>query len=187
MNIANLKIGKRLALGFGLLGLMFVLLIALANSMLSRVNDSSDKIVEERMPIIEITNHLDNDISTIAIALRNMMLNEDAADRQKQVESIDKARAGITDNLKSLRQALTGHPKSLEKLDAMDSTAAAYLSSGAELLALINAGQAKAQRVSVTTKGISTITAMILRPAPAAVALADMASSIHREGSFVFL
>ncbi|WP_312518459.1 methyl-accepting chemotaxis protein [Massilia sp.] len=152
MNIANLKIGKRLALGFGLLGLMFVLLIALANSMLSRVNDSSDKIVSERMPIIEITTHLDNDISTIAIALRNMMLNEDPVDRQKQVESIDKARAGITDNLKSLRQALTGHPKSLEKLDAMDSTAAAYLSSGAELLALINAGQAEQSRTYLTNE-----------------------------------
>ena len=152
MNIANLKIGKRLALGFGLLGLMFVLLIALANSMLSRVNDSSDKIVSERMPIIEITNHLDNDISTIAIALRNMMLNEDTTDRQKQVEAIDKARSGITNNLASLRKALAGHPNSLERLDAMDSTAAAYLSSGAELLALINAGQAEQSRTYLTNE-----------------------------------
>jgi methyl-accepting chemotaxis protein len=152
MNIANLKIGKRLALGFGLLGLMFVLLIALANTMLSSVNDSSDKIVSERMPIIEITNQLDNDISTIAIALRNMMLNEDAADRQKQVEAIEKARSGITSNLASLRQALAGHPKSLERLDAMESAGAAYLSSGAELLALINAGQAEQSRTYLTNE-----------------------------------
>jgi len=173
MNIANLKIGKRLALGFGVVGLMFVLLIALANSMIVRVNNSTDKIVDERMPIIESTNRLDGDMSLVAIALRNMMLNDDAADRQTQVEAIDKARAGITDSLKSLRPALAGDARATERLDAMDGAAAEYLTSGTKLLALINAGQAEAARTFLTNE---------LRPRLAALRAATAAqSALQRE------
>ncbi|MDN4035912.1 methyl-accepting chemotaxis protein [Massilia sp. YIM B02443] len=150
MNIANLKIGKRLALGFGLVGLMFALLIALANGMIARVSAGTDEIVDNRMPAIELTNRIDADTSIIAIALRNMMLNDDAADRARQTASIDTAHAGMTASLKELAPVLRQHPQAVEQLRAMEAAAAAYLSSQVELQALINGDQPQQARTFLT-------------------------------------
>ena len=147
MKLANLNIGKRLALGFGLMGVMLVLLIVLACDMIARVNASNDKIVGTRMPTVELTNRIDADTSVIAISLRNMMLNEDAADRQLQIAAIDKAREGISSNLRKLETSLVGYPRSLEQLREMDPAASSYLESQAQLQVLILAGQAEPARI----------------------------------------
>ena len=55
MNLVNLNIGKRLGLGFGLVCLMLVCMIATSNMMLGRINTGTDEIVNNRMPRIEAT------------------------------------------------------------------------------------------------------------------------------------
>lgn len=147
MKLANLNIGKRLALGFGLMGVMLVLLIVLACTMIARVNASTDKIVTKRMPTIELTNRIDADTSIIAISLRNMMLNDDAEDRQLQIAMIKKASEGVNSNLRSLETALAGNPRSLGQLREMGPAADSYLESQLQLQALITSGQAEPARV----------------------------------------
>ena len=88
MKLATLNIGKRLALGYGLICAMLVLMIVMSNAMLGKINVGTDEIVHNRMPRIALTNRMQAEINDIAIALRNTMLSDDAADREKRGEDV---------------------------------------------------------------------------------------------------
>ena len=104
MKLANLNIGKRLALGYGVICAMLVLMIVMSNAMLGRINAGTNEIVNGRMPRIELTNRVQAEVNDIAIALRNMLLTDDAADRERQVRDIMASRAAMDDMLAKLRQ-----------------------------------------------------------------------------------
>ena len=150
MTLANLSIGKRLALGFGIVGAMLIAMIAMSNATLLRVNGGTTEIVENRIPAIELTNRLEADISIVAIALRNMMLNEDAADRQKQVETIEHAKRDMEEVLGNLEPALQQHAEAIAILRRMDTAGDAYITGAAALLKLIQAGDYQGSRDYLT-------------------------------------
>ena len=83
MKLANLKIAKRLALGFGIVGVLLVGSQVLAIQMLSKVSAGSVDVAERRVPNIIATSTVLAEVNDEAIALRNMMLNADPADRAK--------------------------------------------------------------------------------------------------------
>jgi methyl-accepting chemotaxis protein len=125
MTLANLRIGKRLALGFGLICIMLVVMIVLSNAMLARTNAGTDEIVNGRMPRIALTTQMQDRINDIAISLRNMILSESGSDHRRQVKDIMAARAAMDDILVKL-QASLHHPKALELLAQMDKETALY-------------------------------------------------------------
>jgi methyl-accepting chemotaxis protein len=125
MTLANLRIGKRLALGFGLICIMLVVMIVLSNAMLARTNAGTDEIVNGRMPRIALTTQMQDRINDIAISLRNMILSESGSDHRRQVKDIMAARAAMDDILVKLRASLH-HPKALELLAQMDKETALY-------------------------------------------------------------
>ena len=95
MNIANLRVRTRLFAGFGLLCAFLVVVVVLGTAMLGRIKTGTDVIVSNYMPKIEASNAVLTEVNNISIALRNMMLNADPADRKAQAADIDKARANI--------------------------------------------------------------------------------------------
>ncbi|HBI70070.1 MAG TPA: methyl-accepting chemotaxis protein, partial [Massilia sp.] len=95
MNIANLRVRTRLFAGFGLLCAFLIAVIVLGTAMLGRIKTGTDVIVNNYMPKIEASNAVLTEVNNISIALRNMMLNADPADRKAQAADVDKARAGI--------------------------------------------------------------------------------------------
>jgi methyl-accepting chemotaxis protein len=137
MNFANLSIGKRLGLGFGLICLMLVAIIAISSKMLGQINDGTDEIVKNRMPKIEATNSLIDEINDIAIALRNMMLNEEPADRAKQTEVIMGSRKEIERILTELDRTLQ-RPDARQLLAEMKTLTARYTAGQEDLIGLIN-------------------------------------------------
>jgi len=139
MNLHHLNIGKRLGLGFGAIGLMLVGMLILSNIMLARVNDGTRLLVTNRIPAIEMTSRLEAENNNIALALRNMMLNEDAVDRQKQVDQIMASRKVMDATLAELDATLYT-PQGREILARMTSASAAYLAGQDALLKLIAAG-----------------------------------------------
>ncbi|MCC2971826.1 methyl-accepting chemotaxis protein [Massilia sp. IC2-476] len=139
MNLANLNIGKRLGLGFGVICIMLVGMISTSNMMLGRVNAGTDEIVNNRMPRIEATTRLIGEINDIAIALRNMMLTEEQADRQKQVEEVLASRKEIDRVLDELEKTLA-HPKARELLAQMNQHADRYTAGQEQLIKHVNAG-----------------------------------------------
>jgi len=141
MKLANLSIGKRLALGFGAVSLMLVLISALSNASILRLNNGTREIVEQRIPAIEMSNRVEAQISIIAIAVRNMMLNDDPADRQRQVQAIEDARKVMTTTLVEIEPTLMAHAESIGILRRMETASASYLAGADQLVKLIQAGE----------------------------------------------
>ena len=97
MNISNLRVRTRLFAGFGILCAFLLVIVVFGTTMLGRINDGTGVIVTNYMPKIEASNEVLTQVNNISIALRNMMLSSDEADRKAQAADIDKARAKIAD------------------------------------------------------------------------------------------
>ncbi|WP_306391988.1 methyl-accepting chemotaxis protein [Telluria beijingensis] len=141
MKLADLSIGKRLALGFGIVAFMLVLISALGNASILRLNNGTRDIVEHRLPAIEMSNRVETQISTIAIAMRNMLLNADPADRRQQAAIIDAARVALGTTLSEIEPTLMAHPESIGILRRMEAASASYLAGVDGLVRLLDAGQ----------------------------------------------
>ena len=139
MNLANLNIGKRLGLGFATICTMLVCMVAMSNNMLGRINDGTDEIVNKRMPRIEAANDLIDQVNDIAIALRNMMLTTEQADRQKQHENVLASRKEIERLLAELDRTLQ-HPRARQLLAEMNTHTVRYTAGQEQLIKHIEAG-----------------------------------------------
>jgi methyl-accepting chemotaxis protein len=115
MNIANLKIGTRLALGFGFVCTALVFMVGQGLVMLGKVNDGTHDIVDMRMPRVEMVTRQRSLTNEIAVAIRNMMLSDDADDRAKQAVTIAASRKEIGEILQKLDKTLQ-NPKAREIL-----------------------------------------------------------------------
>ncbi|NEX61568.1 methyl-accepting chemotaxis protein [Noviherbaspirillum galbum] len=139
MKISNLNISKRLGLGFGIICALLVFVQVLSITMLGRINDGTNQIVNDRMPKIAVANALLADINTIAITVRNMMLTESKEDRQRQVERIMTLRGNVSASLAELQRSLR-LPKAKEVLERMVASNEKFVSGQDQLIKLINAG-----------------------------------------------
>ncbi|BDT57957.1 hypothetical protein MasN3_14510 [Massilia varians] len=139
MNLANLKIGTRLGLGFGLLCVLLVGMIGISTTMLGRINAGTDEIVNNRMPKLETSGHLLGQVDAIAIALRNMMLNQERSDRSKQLEAIAAARKAIDHDMAELDKSLH-MPQARALLEQMKQKMGGYMQGQEQLIKLVNDG-----------------------------------------------
>jgi len=139
MNLSNLNIGKRLGLGFAVICAMLVGMIVLSNFMLARVNDGTHEIVDNRIPRIEAVNRVMNEVSDIAIALRNMMLTDEQTDRRKQQEDVLSSRKEIARLMTELDRTLQD-PRARQVLAEMHIRVGRYNAASDQLLKHIEAG-----------------------------------------------
>ena len=145
MTLANLNIGKRLALGYGLICAMLVVMIVMSNAMLGRINAGTDEIVHGRMPRIALTNQMQAEINDIAIALRNLLLTDGQADHERQVRDIMASRKAMEGILAKLDEALH-NPKALELLEQMHKDTALYKAGQDAIIKHVAAGEPEAAR-----------------------------------------
>ncbi|WBS05547.1 methyl-accepting chemotaxis protein [Pseudoduganella sp. SL102] len=139
MNLANLGIGKRLAIGFGIVCIMLVAMVQLSNAMLGRINDGTHEIVNNRMPKIDATGRIQAEINDIAIALRNMMLNADPADRQRQRAEVVASRQAVNEILRELDATLQ-NPRARELLGQMRAETERYVAAQETLFGHVGSG-----------------------------------------------
>ena len=140
MKLANLNIGKRLALGYGVICAMLVLMIILSNAMLGRVNAGTDEIVNGRMPRIDMAVRMQDETNGIAIALRNVMLSRDAADRAAQVEAIMASRRAMDGLLAQMKDTIQSE-KGRALLAQMEQETATYKRGQDDVIRLVQAGE----------------------------------------------
>jgi methyl-accepting chemotaxis protein len=151
MNINNLKIGRRLALGFGFLCVALVFMVGQGTVMLGRVNDGTDEIVNKRMPRMETTSHVLSQTNDIAIALRNMMLDDSADDRAKQLHEIVSSRKEMETALAQLDGMLVS-PKARAVLAQQIELNGKYTQGQIDLIRLIESGDDAGARAYMKTK-----------------------------------
>ena len=77
MKLSNMKIGARLALGFGIVIALLIAITVLSNVQVGRLNGSLDDIVKVRYPATELANTVQIQVNKIAIDLRDLLLTND--------------------------------------------------------------------------------------------------------------
>jgi len=139
MNLSNMNIAKRLALGFGTVGVLLLGSQTFGITMVSRVSAGTAELAERSIPNTNATNAVLAETNDIAVALRNMMLDADPADRQKQREEIDASRKASQDSLDFLRKNTT-LPATIAILERTLAANDKYVGGQAELIKRIEAG-----------------------------------------------
>src|SRR5665647_3911906 len=104
---ANMKIGKRLGLGFGLLVLFMVALTWIGVKGMASVSDNMERIVKVNMARIDMVNDMNMDIANIGINVRNILYNNDPAKRQEYNQRITKFREQYGEAFKKVEEMTT--------------------------------------------------------------------------------
>ncbi|MBK7000209.1 MAG: MCP four helix bundle domain-containing protein [Rhodoferax sp.] len=145
MNISSWKVRTRLAAGFGVVCALLVVIVLIGLTSMARIYHGSTEIVDEHVPTLDASHTILNQTDIVAIALYNVMLNPDATDHQKQLETIAQSRQVIDKNIELLEQIETqGEGKAA--LQSIKDTRAKYLAGHDALMALITAGKADEAR-----------------------------------------
>jgi methyl-accepting chemotaxis protein len=118
---------------------MLIVVLVLGMTMLGRVNQGTKDIVQQHMPKIEAATGILDETNNISVALRNMMLNDDAADRKLQTEKVMKARSAIQSLIdKDHAEGATGAERELANKTAENNIK--FVKDQDELLKRIGAG-----------------------------------------------
>ncbi|HEU0234210.1 MAG TPA: methyl-accepting chemotaxis protein [Gallionella sp.] len=88
MNFNNLNIASRLALGFGVLLVFMLVITGMGIGGLSKLNEKLHAITDVNNAEIQTASDMRSSVSSIAIALRNLVLMTKDAEKQAEMESI---------------------------------------------------------------------------------------------------
>ena len=166
MNLSNMNIAKRLAAGFGIIGVLLLGSQTFGITMVSRVSAGTAELADRSIPNINATSAVLAEINDVAVALRNMMLDADLADRQKQLEEIASSRKAGQEQLAQLRKNLN-RPDTLAVLDRMLAANDKYVQGQEELIKRIQAGDEQGARAFLTE---------VMRPA-----LGDLKGAVNEQ------
>ena len=140
IDLSSWCVRTRQAVGFGAVCALLVLSVVMGLIAMGRMQAGMASIAHDHWPKIATAANLTTQTDTIAIALRNMMLNPDAADRERQQQVIAKARKDTEDNLQTLDRLLTTAPDR-EMLRKVQELRSRYFAGLEELRPLILADQ----------------------------------------------
>jgi methyl-accepting chemotaxis protein len=138
MNISSWTVSKRLSLGFGLVCALMLLILGVGLMSMARVDGVLRTIVDSGVPKIDAAYTLEIQATSISIAVRDMMLTSDPADRQKLQETIAQARGIAAKNIELL-DSLIVLPKGKELLQKVKDSVGKYRAGQDVLVALITA------------------------------------------------
>jgi methyl-accepting chemotaxis protein len=149
MKITDVKIGTRLGLGFGVICLALVFAMGMGVAKLGTVNEGTSTIVTKRMPRVDLSTRLSDEVNDIAIALRNMILNDEQADRATQREEVMSSRKNAEAILAELDKVLQSQ-RGRELLRQQQELNAKFVKGQQDLLRLIDANDLDGAKVYLT-------------------------------------
>ncbi len=92
MKLGNLKIGARLGIGFGLIIVFMVSLLAVGVYELKQINDKLDRIVNNNNVQVELANKMMDSVHVVSRVIRSITLLDDASAKQNEKQRFDQAR-----------------------------------------------------------------------------------------------
>jgi methyl-accepting chemotaxis protein len=125
--------------GFGTMCALLILIVGLSITMLGRINQGTHGIVNTNMPTIEAATTVLTEANNISIALRNIMLTDDVADRQKQVGVVMASRGVMGGIYKAIEGKIT-EPKALALYEEARGIDVAFVKAQDQLIRLANGG-----------------------------------------------
>ena len=131
MKFSNLKLGTRLALGFGVVLVLLSILAYTGVSRLTNVTGAVDELTVTRVPQLEMMYRIMKNFDISARSVRNIALNlglehSDANVTKTQKENYDKGKAALTELFAKLEKTITS-AKGRELFGAMNDSYLATL------------------------------------------------------------
>jgi len=136
----NMKIGVRLGLGFGLVLVLLAVIAFIGITRLSSINDSINDMVNDKYPKIVWANNINDGINQIARSMRNILLMEDKAKIDKELEVIQESRKEIKETLAKLDEKIKSE-KGKERLKAVEEKRAIFVSGQETFIKLAGDGK----------------------------------------------
>ena len=131
----NLRIGTRLALGFGVLLVIILATALISLSRLSAVNDTTHTITENLYPKAKAATTLSYLVMDVARITRNLILVSDEKDIASNSAAMDKDLQAITQQVATLERLIVT-PEGRSLYDRVETTGNAYLAFTADVVAL---------------------------------------------------
>ena len=135
MKLNNLKIGQRLALGFGTMLALLVLVTAAGLSNMNTLNDTVDNIVKRNNVRLQAANEMREAQRRVSLAVRDIILTDDDADTQRLLQEIDAGRQAY-DSAAAVLQKMVERPETralLAKINDARAIATPFVAQATEL------------------------------------------------------
>jgi methyl-accepting chemotaxis protein len=139
MKFGNLKVGVRLALGFGIVVILLVIASSLSVARISGLHESIDLVIKNRYPKIVSIGELQNRVNDQARVLRNAIISVDPADVDKWLAKAEEDSKQANAIYEKLNETISS-AKGKELLQVAEAKRAAYLDVKTELIKRIKAG-----------------------------------------------
>jgi len=152
MKFSNVKIGTRLALGFGAMLLMLAAVAALGITRIQDLNRINTAILDDRYVKLEATRSMQEQVQVQARLLRDAIIG--AQSRQEVEARLAEIRASIreVDAYAKTLHAMIASPRGKELLQAMDVARDGYRQAREATIALLLAGRSDAAASSLRTE-----------------------------------
>jgi len=105
--LTKLKLGTKLALGFGLVLILLVAIVGLAVNRVNLLNGHVDDMVNNKSPKVYLAFDMKEAISIIARSVRNIVISNDQGFMQQEKARIDKERKDFGESLAKLEKTVT--------------------------------------------------------------------------------
>jgi methyl-accepting chemotaxis protein len=137
MNLNRLRIGQRLALGFGVVTTLLVLLASLAYVRISSLTGEINHMVNDRYPKTVIANKIKADLDEGIRSMLNVLIMQDPGQIKKELTNIDERNKSIDASINKLNTTLTDE-KGKEQVKAIAELRDKFLPAQNKFVALIN-------------------------------------------------
>ncbi len=136
----HLKVSVRLALGFGVVGVLLAAVVLLGIRSLASVNENIDAMANDKYPKVVLSYDLIGNLQEIAIAMRTIVLNENAEMTRRELARVDESRKRIVEQIDGLRKLIKTE-KGKEMLDNVLEQRQKYLASQEQFVRLTGEGK----------------------------------------------
>ncbi len=105
MNIRNMSIGQRLAIGFGVVILLLIALASLSYLRISSLNQEVDRMVKTRYPKTIVANKIKADVNDATRSMLNVLILSDPGQIKAELAIIEAKSASATAELEDLNKS----------------------------------------------------------------------------------
>ena len=136
----NLKLGLKLAIGFGLVVALLIVIAVVGYLRVGSLNTEIELMVNDRFPKTVLANEVIDQINNVARAMRNSLLETDKAKIDQELERILEARKTATDRLDKLEKSILSD-KGKEAFKKVKDARASYAVGQQKFLDLLKEGK----------------------------------------------
>jgi methyl-accepting chemotaxis protein len=146
----NMKIGRRLGLGFGIILILLMLVGGFAIVQVKSLDTGVDTLVTDRFPKTVMANTIITEINVIARALRNIIIDTNAADQAAELKRIAESRKKVGELFNKLKESIeSAEGKAI--LAKIDAIRPAYITQTTDYMNLVKDGKVDQARQLLLT------------------------------------